>query len=313
MEVLNHHRKSVKVRAFHHGQEFRGTRSLARKVQVVRKLNGKYSIDDSIEKDFLFEKDDPSLFLKAPVDKYAQMGYLQVKDPFKEMKNNEKTNKNYLKLDQQPQISERTSEFQINFKLRPSANLKEEEDPKKDLDSRIKVINDRIQKFKSLKVPKTFKSDSNFLFRQEKSLKRFDFAKNKWEKIEKGLMLKLKRLPGELLGRKQKEEFENVAERVPNWITTLRSDPVEKKFYEFIPVGNKLSGIFIRDVVSYSPEYRFHSKSCPDLSIAGMSKLPLEISAVQKTGARVLRDLQTGEVEIEEVFAEDYRKEFLKK
>lgn len=299
-EVL---RKSIKVRAFHKDLDLRPTKSVNRKVQVVKKVKESRSIDDSIEKDFLYERGDPSLFLNPSKNRYEMLGYTVVKDPYKICK---PLNKNLRKVESRQQASARSGkEFHKNFNLRPSYVLKKEEDSKIELESQIKLINERIKNHKQTK-PKTFKSDSNFLFRQERSLNRFDFAKNKWERIEKGLMSKLKRKPDELLGMKRKQEYENSTERLPNWTTSLRSNPDDKKFYEFIPVGNKLSGIFIRDIISYSPEVKFKTRSCPDLSIAGLSKLPMEILAVKKTGGRILNEMNTYDCNKEEVFAEDY-------
>ena len=296
-------RKSIKVRAFHKDSTLRPTNSVNRKIQVVKKVKESRSIDDSIEKDFLYERGDPSLFLNPSKSRYELLGYTVVKDPYKIR---QASNKNLQKLESRQQASVRSGkEFHKHFNLRPSYIPKKEEDSKIELESQIKIINDRIKNHKQTK-PKTFKSDSNFLFRQERSLNRFDFAKNKWEKIEKGLMSKLKRKHEELIGMKRKQEYENSTERLPNWTTSLRSNPDDKKFYEFIPVGNKLSGIFIRDIVSYSPEVRFKTKSCPDLSIAGLSKLPMEIMAVKNTGGRILNETNTYNCNKEEVFAEDY-------
>ena len=244
--------------------------SASRTIKVAKKFKGSNSIDESIEKDFLFENGDPLNFLNPKVNKYEDLGYMKLEPTSNKRKSFSTDLKTSTEGIQKVSISRQ------NFELtRPSPSkssiLKAQatQDPKKtnnfahSLISReksLKKIQEKLAKNLKMRI-----KDKPFLSQRERSVQRFDLIKNKWSAIESGLMVKLNKQHQELLNNKKKIEVEKVSSKLPNWITTLRSDPMDQQFHEFIPVGNKLSGIFVRDIVKNAPLFNKKTNSCSDL------------------------------------------------
>jgi hypothetical protein len=122
--------------------------------------------------------------------------------------------------------------------------------------------------------------------RDSTCLTKFESTKKYWKKIDNGLKKKLQKQDNQLLSHRSKESSLLDHERPVPWNMTLRSSKTGK-VEQLIPVGNRLSGIYLKEVINI-PSIHSKSKSCPDLAIFGSSKLPLEIEAIKQPGSRYL-------------------------
>ena len=240
--------------------------STNRVLRIAKRFKGSNSIDESIEKDFLFENGDPLNFLNPKVDKYEDLGYMKLED----ISNKRKSLSNNLKTErvQKVSISRQSFDLTRNSPSKPSISKdKPAQEPIKN-SSHTLISKEKSHRKIQEKLSKNLKrriKDKPFLSQRERSLQRFNLIKNKWSVIENGLMLKVNKQHQELLNNKKKLEFEKISSKLPSWITTLRSDPTEQQFHEFIPVGNKLSGIFVRDIIKNAPLFNRKTSSCQDL------------------------------------------------
>lgn len=237
----------------------------SRVLKIAKKFKGSNSIDDSIERDFLHEDGDPLNFLNPRFDKYENLGYIKLENkPFK---------KNSLSLNPQTEKSQKTSisrqSFDIlrrqpskieNFIISGTENKSLSHVLMKNQKTQQKIHNKLLENIKHKVSQRVLNS------RRERSLKRYDLIKNKWDSIESALMLKVKKQSKDLLNNKTKPDKEKTESKLPSWITTLRSYKLETKYQEFIPVGNRLSGIFVRDIVRNNPLPKIKSSSCCDLN-----------------------------------------------
>ena len=119
------------------------------------------------------------------------------------------------------------------------------------------------------------------------------------------LAKRVKKIAENLVSKKQKPVHKEITEREPSWSMSLRQDCKNNKVESFIPIGNKLSGLYIREIIN--PERYSRNKSCEALEVIGSSKLPLEITAL-----RYIKNIQNSQIKTDdpqeksEILAENY-------
>ena len=257
-------------------------------VRIAKKINKRELINDSLEKDFELEMADgnPIEFLKGGISQYQaadspvrntvsrqSIGSSKILDLYKER--SEVASASSVKREPRRRITIRNAVFHLldndilvrtkidNIKARIDEGKEQAKEKLKQLSYR-----ERLEYFK-----------------QQKSLRQFNSTQKKWNKIESGLTKKLQKPTEELIINKRKSIDFIDPTREAEWCMTLRSDPLGNKYESFIPVGNRLSGIYLKEIITVHPTRHVKSRSCPDLQITGMSKLPLEIKAVKNKWA----------------------------
>ena len=268
-------------------------------IRIATRVNEREIIDKSLEKDFEIEKDDPLAFFKERKGHYEEMGYVK----FGGSRN--------IKTLETPQTK---SEIQSPIFIKPKKKMTIKHALFDLIDNEIQIIstigniNKRIEEGKVIakeKLKHLEPRDKLAYLKQEKSLSRFKNTLKKWNIIESGLTKKAKKSSEELISNKHKTINFDEPAKLPDWYITLRQDPNREKFESFIPIGNRLSGLYSRDVFTVNSCRHAKAQSCPDLKILGSSKLPLEITALKKTKARIDKKVKIENVK-EEIYVENY-------
>ena len=309
--------KTIKVRIPLKSNESKKEKESVKKVfKVATKVNEKSLIDKSLEKDFELEEGDPIAFLKERKNHYEEMGYIK-RESISRVESVSRVDSVGSAHGKLLELSKRQSEVSSPFatkrEFRKRITMKHAFigliENEIQIASTIEDINKRIQEGKILEQQKIHNlkpRDKLTYFKQRKSLLRFEKTMKKWNKIELGLTKKSSKSSKELISNKHKSIDLNEPPKHPDWCITLRKKPSDQRFESFIPVGHKLSGIYVRDVINVNPYRHLKTRSCPDLFVSGTSKLPLEINAVRQAGTKILKKEKKDDECKEEVFVENY-------
>ncbi|OMJ79361.1 hypothetical protein SteCoe_20655 [Stentor coeruleus] len=299
-------------------------------IRVNTKVVNTESIDDSLAKDYILENGDPKDFLREEKDGLEELGYTKFQKISRKSSVGIFRPSDILQdKDKSDKHSSSTVKRELNRKkytvknifasfLEKDIHLKDREAWKKSLiDKQIEVINKRIDETKlsqNAKLCNLQTRDKIAFTKQERSLSRFDHIVRRWEKIENGLLKKLKKPDKPLLPYRKKsvDSFDN--ELSINWYMTLRQSPELEKIERFLPVGNKLSGIYSRNIITTEKGLSSKSISCPELKVIGCSKLPLEIDAMMSNRLTPIKAHHEESKLQEEIFVEnyDFNNKFLK-
>lgn len=277
-----------------------------RLVRVATKVNEKAIIDKSLEKDFELELGDPTEFLKS--------------DPNSNMFNSREINSRLnsvgssrlfdLNKDRSEAISASSQKREIfRKKFTVKSAFRPIIENEVQIATKISSINKRIEENKKnlqLKLKSMNSIDRIVYLQQLTCLNKFEKTKNDWKKIEEGLKKKVKKGNSQLLGHLSRETSARVQEPIVPWNTTLRCSKKLDKVEKFLPVGNKLSGIYLKEVLNNNPVMHRKSASCPDLTVFGYSKLPLEIEAFKIPGNKLFSRKEGDDCGQDEVLVEKY-------
>lgn len=280
-----------------------------RYLKSTERINEKDLIDRSIEKDLQLEAGNPLEFLKEQQDALESMGYIK-RDSVS--RHSSVGSSRILELHKERfDIPSSSSLRRDTLRRRITARhaFIKVLDYEIQLQAQINDIHQRINQDMeqhSKKVKKLTVNDKISYLKQQKSLRNFEKTQQNWVKIQSGLTKKLKKPMQELLCNKSqltdfKEEIKEAS-----WRMTLRQNQNSNKVESFIPVGNKLSGLYVRNVISVDHHSHKRTKSCPDLKVLGKSKLPLEIEAIKQPGSRLCSRVDHRQKDNEEIFVENY-------
>lgn len=166
--------------------------------------------------------------------------------------------------------------------------------------------------------------------RQNTVMQSFQKTENYWKTLENNLAVKSKKKLNELLysrsinSRPRTETPEksvvmkgSAIEGKLMWMMKLRDSENDVKYEAFVNVGNPLSGLYTR--IQHKKESQTFEDiefeegneeiaNCRDLQVVGLSKLPLEIDAVQRMGCEHLRPDLLERGGIDETIVEQYDK-----
>ncbi|OMJ85645.1 hypothetical protein SteCoe_12994 [Stentor coeruleus] len=273
------------------------------------KMNEKDLIDRSIEKDLQLETGNPLEFLKERQDAIEPMGYIK---------------RNSVSRHSSVGSARVLEMHKERFDIPSSSNPRRDTlrrritarntfmrvlDYEIQLQTQINDIHQRItqdMEQHSKKLKKLTVNDKILYLKQQKSLRNFEKIQQNWGKIQSGLTKKLKKPMQELLCNKIQSSDFNEEIKDASWRMTLRQNQDSNKIESFIPIGNKLSGLYVRNVISVDKNEHKRTKSCPDLKVLGQSKLPMEIEAIRKPGSRLCSRVDQKQKDNEEIFVENY-------
>lgn len=277
-------------------------------IKVAKKVNELELINKSLEKDFEFENTDrnPESFLKEPKDTHISIskqnsvsrqsiGSSKLFELLKER--SEAVSASSLKREPRKKVTIKNALFHLL-------------DKEIVINSQIENITERINESKK----KTIESISRLsymekisYYKDQRSLRKFKSTQNTWDKIEGTLKKKLQR--NDLVINRnsslKQDDFTNDIE----WCMLLRTKPFDRKIERYLPVGNRLSGLYSREFIKIDKQeekIKRKSASCVELEILGSSKLPLEINAIKAPGNKLLTRKDLPETPNEEVFMENY-------
>lgn len=278
-----------------------------RKVRVATKVNEKKLIDKSLEKDFMLEEGDPSDFLKANehdlriINTRESHSRVSSIGSYKHGDHSKERSELVSSASSKHEIHRR--KFTVRGVFRPVVGKE------LDIDSKIKQISRRIEennKNHLKKIQSLGKIDRMAYLKEATCLDKFENAKKNWKSIENGIKKKLRKRDSQLLSHRSKEVSIIEHERPIPWNMTLRQGE-SGKVEQLIPVGHKLSGIYLKEIINIEPLSGHHkSRSCPDLTIYGNSKFPLEVYAIKQPGSRYFHPRDNIDRLQEEVFLENY-------
>lgn len=299
-------------------------------IKVTTKMINPESIDDSLAKDYILENGDPKEFLREQKDDFEELGYKKLQEisrkssvgnfrPLELLQDKDKSDKHSSStVKRELHRKKYTVKHIFASFLEKEIHLKDREAWKKSLiEKQIEIINKRIDQTKlsqNAKFCNLQTRDKIAFSKQERSLSRFDHIVKKWEKIEKGLLKKLKKPDKPLLPYRKKSVDSSDNELSINWYMTLRQSPELQKIERFLPVGNKLSGIYSRNIITTEKGSIYKSISCPELKVIGCSKLPLEIDAMMSNRLTPIKAYHEENKVQDEIFVEnyDFNNKFLK-
>ncbi|OMJ73122.1 hypothetical protein SteCoe_28267 [Stentor coeruleus] len=299
-------------------------------IKVTTKVIKAESIDKSLAKDYILENGDPKDFLKEEKDDFEEFGYKKLQEisrkssvgifrPIELLQEKYKSDKHSSStVRRELHRKKYTVKHIFASFLEKEIHLKDREAWKKSLIERqIEIINQRIDQTKHTQNTKfcSLQSRDKIAFtKQERSLSRFDHIVKKWEKIEKGLLKKLKKPNKPLLPYRKKSVDNSDNDLSINWYMTLRQNSELEKIERFLPVGNKLSGIYSRNIITTEKGPINKSMSCPELKVIGCSKLPLEIDAMISNRLTPIKTHYEENKIQDEIFVEnyDFNNKFLK-
>ncbi|OMJ78972.1 hypothetical protein SteCoe_21099 [Stentor coeruleus] len=298
-------------------------------VKIKRRPTEKDVFDDDPELDYVLEKEgDITNFLKSKYKiscpKYNEFGELISHSIIGPKSLYKTVNK----------------DFQSSVKKSGSNIKKKKKEGEINPNIRFKEILNQISELKNSSISdnpnSTSKISNNIMFpvnRQSIVLKNFQKTVNYWKSLEKNLATKNKRNTKEVLytrsssyysTSKTPDKNRNGGSCIDNkllWYMKLREDIDADKYETFLPVGSQQGGLYTRIQLkntSKSPSlYKTSNEKINNeeminlseddldaLQIIGVSKLPLEIAAVDKVGCQYLRpellDLNKDEEVIEE-------------
>ncbi|OMJ88951.1 hypothetical protein SteCoe_8958 [Stentor coeruleus] len=266
-------------------------------------------IDRSIEKDLQLETGNPLEFLKEQEDAMESMGYIKRDSVSRHSSVGSARiiEMHKERFDMPSSSSLRRDTLRRRITARHA--FVKVVDYEIQLQTQINDIHQRITQDieqHTKKVKKLTVNNKISYLKQQKSLRNFEKTQKNWSKIQSGLTKKIKKPIQELLCNKSKlvdfkEEIKDAS-----WRMTLRQSQDSNKIESFIPVGNELSGLYVRNVISVENDGHKRIKSCPDLKVMGQSKLPLEIEAIRKPGSRLCNRVDYKQNDNEEIFVENY-------
>lgn len=277
-------------------------------VRVAKKVNERALINQSLEKDFKLEQGDPTEFLKSNSQpeliitrdlhsRLSSVGTSKFQDQSKE------------RLDLLSSSSIKRDYSRKKFTIKTT--FKPVVENQLIISNTIKSIAKRLEENKKnmqLKL-KSLKSEDRITHLQQLTcMTKFEKTKKQWEKIEVGLKKKVKKDDRQLLANKSREASTREQNRPLPWCTTLRQTQKSDKVEQLIPVGHRLSGLYIKEILNSNQTMHKKSASCPDLTIVGQSKLPLEIEAVKIPGSKLFVRRDLDEFVHDEVVVENYNK-----
>lgn len=290
-------------------------------IKVAKKVMQTQIIDNSISKDYILENGNPEDFLKEHKDDLEILGYKKLRessqkpkipipryyDPQKDRNLISSSNGSKKDLHHRKKVTGRNL-FATHFD-HDSESDNQDHSKKAFLDSQLHLINNRLTQTKTFynsKLKSLPTIDKIAYLKQERSLSRFDNITKKWEKIENTLVKKLSRQNKPLMTNRKRSTDKNYNDLQVSWYMTLRQTPEFEKMEKFLPVGNKLSGIYSRNIVSVENCYNSQVGSCPELKVVGCSKLPLEIDALKSDRVMLLKTREEECRNNEEIIAENY-------
>ena len=267
-----------------------------RLVRVATKVNEKALIDKSLEKDFKLELGDPTEFLKADTNSnifnsrelHSRLSSVGSSKFFFDP--NKDRSEAISASSQKREVFRK--KFTVKSTFRPIIENEVQ------IASQISSIKKRIEENKkSLQIKlKTMNNADRIIYLQQLTcLNKFEKTKNDWIKIEQGLKKKAKKEDSQLLGHLSRVTTARVQEPVIPWNTTLRCNKKFDKIERFLPVGHKLSGLYLKEVLTNNTGMHRKSASCPDLTVLGCSKLPLEIEAIKIPGTKLFNNRKQGD------------------
>jgi Zn-dependent metalloprotease len=280
MHVIMENLKKHKVLRIRHSFRQPENTKKASKItlKVLKKVNEKEIINKSLENDLKLEGGDPREFLK-------------------ETQKNQETRVNIKEnVSGRSSIGTRTREMSKEKSERPSAEGSRREPLRKKITLKS-ALRDIVE-------------DKILCMSQQKSLHRFDQTLEKWEKIEFGLIKKANKTRKMLITHRAQSLIDEFTSKEYSsdavWYSTLRQNRIMKKFERFLPVGNELSGLYLREIVRADKGMHERGKSCPDLKVFGSSKLPMEIEAVKLSRLNLAPRQENEEKYVEEIIVENY-------
>lgn len=301
-------------------------------VKIKRRPTEEDIFDDDLESDYALEKEgDIKNFLKSKYKiscpKYNQFGEIishSVIGPTSLFKTSNK-------------------DLQCSAKKSGNNNKKKKKEGEINPNIRFKEILDQLSELKNSSISEnpnsTSKISGNNIFpnnRQGIVLKNFQRTVNYWKSLERKLATKSKRNTKEVLYTRSSSNYS--ASKTPDkairsggnsienrllWYMKLREDSDADKYETFLPVGSQQGGLYTRvqlKNISKTPSlYKTSDEKINDdemiqiseedldaLQIIGVSKLPLEIAAVDKVGCQYLRPELLDLNKDEEVIEENY-------
>lgn len=156
--------------------------------------------------------------------------------------------------------------------------------------------------------------------REKQILQKYQKVKSDWKGIEKGLAGKSNKKVSELLATHFLETGKSSSsmsltkissksdiQDTLKWYMSLREDANDKKRETYLQIGSELNGLYTR--IKFNTEDQMLPNSSEDFSelqVVGISKLPLEISAVKRLGCEYLNSNLLPNEKTEEVLIEHY-------
>jgi hypothetical protein len=260
--------------------------------QSPLKQKEKQLLDQSLQNDFIFESGDPRDFLKAPIHSPSLPSSKPPAPQILILPKKQEISKDRVDL---PSASSTKRESLLKRRLTMRHAFIGIVDREIQLCTQVDQIKRRIEASK-LTEQKQLSSlthrDKISLLKEEKSLRNFDKARKKWTQIENGLSRIVNKSEEMLISHRAQSAQEIKRPQRPEadlgWSSMLRQDERTMKTERFLPVGSTLSGLYLRDVHTSSDVRHTRTVSCPELKVAGQSKLPMEIDAVKNTKHKLL-------------------------
>lgn len=275
--------------------------------KVASKAKDNNLIEKSIEKDLELENGNPLKFLEASKDWYESIGYNKYESLSK--RSSIGSNKKFEVFKEATEITPSSTKREIRKRTTLKSSLLPLLNNELTLITKIEGIKKQInqnKKSQNQKIKNLSYREKIAYLKQQRSLNRFEKTSREWKKIEEGLSIKSNKSPDELINKKKKIIESTQRSLLPTWSMTLRNNASTGKMENFIPVGNKLSGLYVRNIVPFEEPHYIKSTSCPELYVLGSSKLPLEIDALRKTGFKLIKPSDQQENNSPLMVAENY-------
>lgn len=227
-------------------------------------------------------------------------------------------------------FSSETKEISSTIRKLPTLHKKRQKDTEINPRARFQNILDQISdmqktvvKQEKTKFNSISKRQKHMESRQDSVIQNFQKTLKYWSKIQNNLVVKSRKTPKDLTySHSNASNTPNKLRRSRDiqenskliWYMKLRDSSEDNKFEAFLRVGNNLSGIYSRIQVrkpskasqGYEVIEDLDLKDNPDLEIVGVSKLPMEIQAVEKIGCEYLKPELLDLTKHEEVIEENY-------